>query len=119
MIHVSNNSFLCFLSSQRFLLGIRELCRNERDVFKQIMYCIDMESPVESKMRYELIDKRDSILETLVLLCTRFCIQKYMDIPDFCFRDLLVFFATIRLYDYWRPYVKFWEIMERVGTKVN
>jgi hypothetical protein len=115
MIRVSNNSFSCFLSNQGFLGRIRELCRNERDVFKQIRNCIDTTWPAESKTRHELIDERDSILETLVLLCTRFCVQKYGHIPDFCFRDLLVFFATIRLYDYWRPYLKFWKIMERVG----
>jgi hypothetical protein len=115
MIRVSNNYFSCFLSNQGFLGRIRELGRNERDIFKQIRYCIDAAWQVESKTRDELIDKRDSILETLVLLCTRFCVQKYRHISDFCFRNLLVFFATIKLYDYWRPYVKFWEIMERVG----
>jgi hypothetical protein len=86
----------------------------ERKIFEQIMFCISMAEPVEE--RNKLLEERDSIIELLVLLCTRFWFYKTVggnsSLSPF---NMLVFFATIGLYGYSLPYVKFWEIMKRVG----
>jgi hypothetical protein len=103
-----------YLTSIKFSERVRELRVKERDIFEQIIFCIGRFEPFEK--RNKLLDERDSIIELLILLCTRFCIQKYVAINSSLSPfDMLVFFATIRLYDYSLPYVKFWEIMERVG----
>jgi hypothetical protein len=102
-----------YLSVHEFIEKIRELRMKELDIFKQLRSCIAMAESLEK--RNELVEKRDTILELIILLCTRFCIRYVERNSVLSPFDMLLFFATIRLYDYWRPYVKFWEIMERVG----
>ena len=99
-----------YLVPSEFSEKIRQLRVKERDIFEQIVYYIGTSESVE--VRNKLLEERDSIIELLVLLCTRFCVQKYSRLSPF---DMLVFFATIGLFDYSLPYVKFWDIMERVG----
>ena len=99
-----------YLLSSEFSERVRQLRVKERDIFIQTISCICTSGPV--KVRNNLLEERDSIIELLVLLCTRFCVQKYSRITSY---DMLVFFATIGLFDYWLPYVKFWDIMVRVG----
>jgi hypothetical protein len=108
------NIFREYLISEEFSARIKQLRLRERAIFEQIIVCISTSQPI--KERNKLVEERDSIIELLVLLCTRFCVQKYMRINTrLSPYDMLVFFATIRLFDYLLPYVKFWEIMERVG----
>jgi hypothetical protein len=102
------------LNHDEFIEKIRELRIKERCIFERLKSYIAMAEPVEG--RNDLIEKRDSLLESLILLCTRFCVYKHVERnSDLCSYDMLVFFATKGLFDYSRPYVKFWEIMQRVG----
>lgn len=103
-----------YLHRSEFSETVRELHVKERDIFEQIIFYIGTSGPVG--IRNELLRERDSIIESLVLLCTRFCVQQYVGINSSLSPfDMFVFFATIGLFDYSLPYVKFWEIMERVG----
>lgn len=102
------------LNYNEFIEKIKELCMKERAIFERLESYVAMAGPAEE--RNQLVEKRDSLLESLVLLCTRFCVYRYAGIiSSLSPFDMLVFFATIALFDYSRPYVKFWEIMERVG----
>jgi hypothetical protein len=71
--------------------------------------------------RNRLIEERHSIIESLVLLCTRYwlslLVKRYYSrlSLSLSYLDMLVLFARRALFSYWLPYVKFWEIMERVG----
>jgi CheY-like chemotaxis protein len=102
-----------------FIGRMRELRMKAKDILEQIMHCIRVKRPVEERDR--LIEKRDSILESLVLLCARYYIpvcvkQKHYSLS---YLDMLIFCNMIIVFDYyWLPYVKFWEIMERVGYKI-
>lgn len=103
-----------YLHRGEFSETVRELHVKEREIFKQIVFHIGTSGSEE--VRNDLLEKRDSIIESIVLLCTRYCVQSYVGInPSLSPFDMLVFFATIGLFDYSLPYVKFWEIMERVG----
>ena len=84
----------------------------ERSIFERLKAGAAIAERVEE--RNQLVENRDSLLESLVLLCTRFCMYRYPGRTLSAF-DMLVFFATMALFDYSRPYVKFWEIMRRVG----
>ncbi len=96
-----------YLDRREFSERVRQLRVKEKDIFEQIK---SHSGPVE--IWNKLLEERDSIIESLVLVCTRFCVQEYSGLSPF---DMLVFFATIGLFDYSLPYVKFWDIMERVG----
>jgi hypothetical protein len=100
------------ISRHEFEEKIRELCMREQ---RMMSYITNAELHVEE--RNKLIEKRDSVLESIILLCTFFCIKEYLvtdrDTLSPC--DMLVFFTTISLFNYWRPYVKFFEIMQRIG----
>ncbi len=107
------------LSGRELLEKTLELCRKEEHIFEQIRLCIGMGKSVEERNR--LIEERDSIIESLVLLCTRYWVslllkRYYSRLSlSLSYLDMLVFFAKRALFSYWLPYVKFWEIMERVG----
>jgi hypothetical protein len=101
------------ISDVEFFEKLKELHKKEKDIFKQLRSCITKAQPVEQ--RNELVEKRDTILESLILLCTRFCIRYVERNSSLSPDDMFVFFATMGLLDYSRPYVKFWEIMKRVG----
>jgi hypothetical protein len=102
-----------FLYTRGFIERLREFCMKERNIFHQIRSCVETAEPVER--RNELIEKRDSILESIILLCSRFCTRYVKENSILSPFDVLVFFATMGLFDNSRPYVKFCEIMERVG----
>ena len=123
------------LSWDEFLIKVMGLYIEERDIFEQIRSFIGTAEPISSnssrvepglRRRDELellIEKRDSILESLVILCICFCVVKfwpkyrYNNNLEFSFLDLLIFFTTINfLYYYYSPYVKFWEIIERIPS---
>jgi len=101
-----------YLSYNEFIEKIKELCMKERSIFERLEASFAMAERVEE--RNQLVENRDLLLESLVLLCTRFCFDRYPSATLSPF-DMLVFFATTALFDYSRPYAKFWEIMERVG----
>jgi hypothetical protein len=117
------------LSRDELLKNVKDLCTRERDIFERIRSLIETAKPNSSRVEagrtdgLELIEKRDSILESLIVLCIlhfgpRFKNFRYnskfffLDLINFSFLDLLIFFTTIGLYDYSRPYVKFWKIIE-------
>jgi hypothetical protein len=102
------------LFRSEFLEKLRQLRIKEGDIFKQIILCIATSGPVEGMNR--MLQERDSIIESVVLLCTRFCVQQYLGKNSILSPyDLFIFLATIRLFSYSLPYVKFWDIMVRVG----
>jgi hypothetical protein len=115
-----------YISDIELKKKVGELCEKENDIFKQISTRIEdaaiTKLPVEGID--ELIDKRDSILELLIILYTRYtlyCANKYRVKKDYHLDpyDMLVLFATRGLFDYYsRPYVKFWEVMQRLRFKV-
>jgi DNA-binding Lrp family transcriptional regulator len=132
------NRLVCYpyyydLSLEEVQKKIEGLCITEKDIFEQIRSGIDTADPngIRAELgrndKLELIKKRDSILESLVALCTlshasmksyRLVNDKFffINLLNVSFLNLLIFFTTIttiRVYDYSRPYVKFWEIIER------
>jgi hypothetical protein len=104
-----------YIYEREFNEKLTDLAKKERDIFEQLKFYVSITEPVEQK-KNELVEKRDTMLESIILLSTRFCANKYVK-PNssLCPFDMFVFFATKSLFDYLRPYVKFWEIMKRVG----
>jgi hypothetical protein len=103
-----------YFSTRGFIEKVKEWKIKERQVFEQIRNCVVREGSV--KQRNELIEKRESILESLVSLCTRFCANTYLERnSNLSPYDILVFFTTLSIFDYWRPYTKFYETMVRMG----
>lgn len=100
------------ISRHEFEEKIRELCMREQDI---MFHITNAELHVEEINK--LVEKRDSILESIILLCTFFCVKNYLVRDDDTLSpyDMLVFFTTISLFNYWCPYVKFFEIMQRIG----
>lgn len=103
-----------FLSNSELWEKAYRLYKKEEDIFEQIRLGIATSKPVEEIDR--LIEERDSILESIVLLYARYAIPKYPRRNASLFHlDMLVFFLTRSVFTYWTPYAKYWEIMERVG----
>ena len=104
-----------------YLLSTRELWdkayqlyKKEEEVFEQIRLGIETSKPV--KEMFKLIEERDSILESIVLLHARYAIPNYAGRNASLFHlDMLVLFSRMLVFTYWAPYAKYWEIMERVG----
>lgn len=103
-----------FLSVRELWEKAYRLYKKEADIFEQIRLCIATSKAVEEMDK--LIEERDSILESIVLLYARYAIPKYAGRNASLFHlDMLVFFLTMSVFTYWAPYAKYWEIMERVG----
>jgi hypothetical protein len=103
-----------YLYRYEFKEKLRELQRKESNIYNQIRSCLTKAESV--KARDKLVEERNSILESIVLLCTRYCADNYLRIgSELSSFDMLVFFTTISLFSYWLPYVKIFEIMIRVG----
>jgi hypothetical protein len=87
----------------------------EGKIFEEIKFSIVRSKSIEE--RNELIEKRDSLLELIVLLCMRFCVYNYLGRNNSVLSqfDVLIFLSKMHVFEDWRPYVKFWEIMERIG----
>jgi hypothetical protein len=114
---------------------VKKSYASERDIFERIRSISDIAKPNSSRVetdrrdKLKLVEKRDSILESIVarhILSSAQTSQVknyrytskflFLDVLDYSFLDLLIYFTTIKLYDYSRPYVKFWEIIEGSRT---
>ena len=114
--------------------SVEKLCSSERDIFEQLRSFIEKVEPNSSRIeavirdKLELIEKRDSIFESIVASCipkdSQFKNYRYtskfffLDLVNFSFLDLLIDFTTEGLYDYSRPYMKFWDIIERIQNLI-
>jgi DNA-binding Lrp family transcriptional regulator len=103
-----------FLSTGELWEKAYQLYKKEEGIFEQIRLGIATSKPDEEI--FKLIEERDSILESIVLLYARYAIPKYAGRNASLFHlDMLILFSRMLVFTYWTPYAKYWEIMERVG----
>jgi hypothetical protein len=114
-VHISSNKYF---SSEDSIKKIKELSRIERKIFLEISSRIYNNRRIKLKTKHilPLFEKRNGILESLVMSCMYVGIDiLHRHKPNLSPYDLLVFFKRLPLFTNWRPYTIIWEIMVRMG----